>query len=106
MKAISRLTQDILTTANGDYDNGRVLGVVVVLAFLGISIYAYCLKKVVADIPACTAAGQAIAAECWQRGQAFDPVAWGGGVAAVIVAVAANLWIKKDTERKPGEADA
>lgn len=69
-----RVLKDITTTANGqDYDVGRVLGILGVLTFLGLSI------------------------ANWAK---FDPQTFGVGFAAVIAGMGAALALQHKTEPK------
>ena len=70
---------DCLTTRDGESgDVGRALGVLLVLAFIGISIYVYIVLK-----------------------QAFNPTEWGVGAGGTTAGIGALLKLKKDTE--PGQ---
>jgi hypothetical protein len=73
------LLKDCLTCKDGEsYDMGRVLGAVMVLVFLGISIYVYTVAK-----------------------QPFDPMNWGTGAGGTVTGIGALLKLKEKSE--PGQ---
>jgi hypothetical protein len=79
MQKLTQIIIDILTGIDGEsYDVGRVLGVLLVLVFIGISIYAYVVLK-----------------------QSFNPVEWGSGAGVTTTGIGALLKLKEKTE--PGQ---
>jgi hypothetical protein len=73
------LLKDCITCKDGESgDMGRVIGVLLVIAFIGISIYAYIILK-----------------------QAFNPVEWGTGAGGTVTGIGALLKLKEKSE--PGQ---
>jgi hypothetical protein len=70
---------DCLTGIDGESgDVGRLLGVLLVLVFIGLSIYAYVVMR-----------------------QTFNPVEWGAGAGGTTTGIGALLKLKEKTE--PGQ---
>jgi hypothetical protein len=76
MAVLQDLIKDCLTGKDGvSYDIGRILGAVMIVAFLAISVYVYtCLK------------------------QPFDPISWGTGGGGLFTGIGAHLMLKAKTE--------
>jgi hypothetical protein len=73
---LSRVIRDCSTGIDGEsYDVGRILGAVMILTFIGISVYAYVVAR-----------------------QAFDPVTWGTGGGGLFTGIGAHLMLKSKTE--------
>jgi len=73
---ISEIIKDCCTGKDGiSYDFGRILGVVMILGFLGISLYVYTVLK-----------------------QPFDPISWGTGGGGLFTGIGAHLMLKSKTE--------
>lgn len=79
MGLFSQVIKDISTCKDGEsYDSGRVIWIIIALAFVGFSFYSYVVLK-----------------------QAFEPVGFGGGSATILGGGGLGLKLKADTE--PGE---
>jgi hypothetical protein len=78
MGCFQTLVSDCLTGKDGEsYDVGRVLWIIGVLAFIGLSIYGL------------------------YRGGAFDPLNWGTGYGAILGGGGAGIGMKSKTEPEP-----
>ena len=75
MNLISTVIKDCTTLKNGnDYDVGRILWIIGVLVFFGMSIFAL-----------------------WKHGT-FDPMNWGAGFGGILAGGGAGLKFKSSTE--------
>jgi hypothetical protein len=75
MAGIQALIKDCLTGKDGEsYDVGRLLWILGVLAFIGLSIYSLCNKGT------------------------FDPMNWGTGYGAILGGGGAGIGMKSKTE--------
>lgn len=73
---IGQLIKDCFTTKTGeDFDFGKIIGALIILAFLAFSFHAYILVK-----------------------QAFDPLGFGGGAGGIFTSIGAHLFFKAKTE--------
>jgi hypothetical protein len=74
----SKIIKDMSTCIDGEsYDFGKIFGAVIILVFLGISIYAYVITR-----------------------QVFDPMNYGAGAGSLFGGIGIHLFMKKDTEPK------